>query len=334
MSPADQPQAIDCRRSADPPTLWLSLGLGSVLLHLVFFIVVSVVLTRTAKVQLEVEPIAVEFVDPQADIVQARSAATSRAIAARPGVPSSSNPPSTQAQPSALGSQPFALNQPVEQPFTLPSPVKQRRVPPRPQPQQPNPFNTPVSQQPSPISEPSQPQSTPFPQQSNLPIPSPTQPIPNTNSTPGGLTDSVSSPTPQPVGTQSPVESGTQIGQLPQGRSATVNVQDFRQTADFQKQPPKPIDRQKTVSIDYPSELSNRAISLETNVYIAPNGSVIDTKETKLLSGSTIDQETLDRIANDIFKQWKFVPAQDVRDGKVVTPPISTLRIQAKVTLR
>jgi hypothetical protein len=121
------------------------------------------------------------------------------------------------------------------------------------------------------------------------------------------------------------------IGSLPQGRSATVTVLDSRQTADFQKQPPRPINPQQTISIAYPSELANQTISLETNVYIDPNGLVLDAKETKLLSEGAIDQETLDKLANDIFKQWTFAPAQDIRDGQVVTPPISTLRIKAQV---
>lgn len=328
MSPADQPQAIDWRRSTDPPTLWLSLALGSVLLHLMFFIVVSVVLTRTAKVQLEVEPIAVEFVDPKADTVQARSAAPSRTITARPSAPSSSTPSSAQAQPSAPRSQPSDFNQTVAQPFK-PQPVRPRRVPLRSQPQQPNPLRDSVPQQPNPTSAPSQPQATPFPEQPNAPNSS--QPTPNTDRSPGGLTGSVSSPTPQSTGTESPAESGTQIRQSPQEKNVMVAVSNPRQTSDFQKQPARPLDWQKKVSILCPPTLASCNIHLQVSLFIDQNGAVLDVIEAS--SESANDQETLKNIAKQIFSQWRFEPAKDAPDGKPLMPSPSNLIIDAQVQL-
>ncbi len=100
MSPADRPQEMELRRATEPPTLWLSLVLGSVLIHLLLVVITSLVVARTAKVQQEMEPIAVEIVDPTAAMVQTGGAVSDRTTvqgrATVPGVGTStaSNQPS------------------------------------------------------------------------------------------------------------------------------------------------------------------------------------------------------------------------------------------------
>lgn len=335
-SPTDQPQAAAARRSTDSPTLWLSLALGSVLIHLVLFIITSVLATRTAKVELEMEPIGVEFVDPNA--TAGRAAAPSRAIAMRPGAPSSTPPSNFQAQPAAPRSQPSDFNPPVEQPFTTPPLVKRRRVPVRPQPQQPDPFRNPIPQ-------PTTPSVNPSPFQPNLPLqpsnptnPSQGQPLP-TNSpsqrgAPGAVPNPSNSTSPLPAAAQPPVE-GDKITQPTQGESVAVNVLNASQpSVDVHKQPAQPIGTQKNLLISYSSALAHQTIRLQATLVIAQNGSMLSVEKTTLLSPvGAIDPETLNEIASQIFRQWQFRPALDASDGKPLTPQQSNLIIDAQVQL-
>ena len=348
MSPADQHPAIG-QRSTDPPTLWLSLALGSVLLHLVAFILISVVFTRTAKVQLDAEPITVEFVDPDANPVQAQAAAPTRAIAARPGAPSVSAPQTTPIPPPAI-----EPKRSVESSIIPLPPVRRRPLPLRTQ--QPVPLRPPFSPQPSPTISQTQPQPsptisqtqpqpqpnptrTPFPQQPNAPESGQTQPTPAPNlartGSPGSALNPFSSPDPQPSGTQKPAQ-GSKIAQLPQGDNVAVTVSNPRQTTDFQKQPARPIELQKTVSIRYSSALANQTIHLQASLFIDQKGAMLQVLETRLISSSSegaIDADTLKDLANQIFSQWRFEPAQDAPLGKPLTPSSSNLIIDAQVQL-
>lgn len=325
MSPADQPQAHATLRSTDPPSLWLSLVLGSVLIHLVLFILASLFLTRTASVQIDPEPINVEFVDPTA--VTARSTQSSRAIAVRTGTPSAVNPSATQVPLSTEQSQPSAVNSPIEQPL-IPLPTQQQRLPFRSRQPRSRPPTQPVQPIPTPVSRSAQPQptssGTPFPQSVGA------SPVP-------GQPQAPSSPAPNPSeGSDQPVR-GEQITQLPQGDSVIVTVSNPRQpTVDVQTQAAQPIDDQKSVTVHYSSALAQQTIHLEATLTINQAGQVLGVEKTKLLSsssGSAIDEATLTDLANQIFTQWRFKPAQDNSGGKLSTPPLSNLIIDAHVQL-
>ncbi|PSB35240.1 hypothetical protein [Stenomitos frigidus] len=343
MSPADQPQAIDWRRSTDPPTLWLSLALGSVLIHLVIFILVSVVLTRTAKVQLDAEPIAVEFVDPTTNPVQARSATPSRAIAARPSqtVPNASAnrqaPLTTQIPQASL-----EPRRSVEQPIAPLPPVKRRPLPLRTR--QPQPFRNPLPSQPDPAPNSTQPQPNPFrnslpqqPDRRDLTQPQPAPSNPFQTGLPGAPPNPSGNPDPQPGGSQAPAESGTEIAQQPGGNRVAVVISNPRQpSVDRQQQPAKPKEQQKTVSIYYSgaiAQLPSRSMSIEVPLTIDSNGRVVDIGRASLLSpASSIDQEELDNIADQIFKTWEFEPAQNLSgDNAPLKPLLSNLTVDAQI---
>ena len=329
-NPADQHSLTEVRRSADPPTLWLSLALGSVLIHLVLFILASLAATQTAKVQLDLKPIAVEFVDPNAAVEQVES--VNPTIAARPVTPSASTPSVTQAQPPALP-QSSDFNPPlIEQPF-VPQITKRNRVrlPIQPQPEA---ITTPIPQL-------RNAPATPTPPQSNLPnqtLPSQEAPSPTTNPPQGAVPGSIPNPSNNtalpPAVPEQPVE-GERITQLPQGASVAVTVSNPRSPrVDVQKQPAQPIDLQKTISISYPSALAGQAIRLEATLIIDDTGLMLDVSKTVLLSSSSaINSETLKDLAKQIFRQWQFKPAQDNLDGKQLTPPQSNLIIDAELQL-
>ncbi len=328
-NPADQHSLTDVRRSADPPTLWLSLALGSVLIHLVLFILASLAATQTAKVQLDLKPIAVEFVDP--NTVVERVEASNPTIADRPVTPSASIPSTTQAQPPALPQSSAFNPPPIEQPF-VPQ-IRRNRVRPPIQPQ-PEPLTTPV---PPPRNAPA----TPTPPQSNPPnqtLPSQEVPLPTTNPSQGAASGSTPNPSNNtalpPAASAQPVE-GEKITQLPQGASVAVTVSNPRPPlVDVPVQLAQPIDLQKNILISYRSALAGQTIRLEATLVIDSNGLMLDVSKTTLRSStSAIDPETLNDLATQIFRQWQFKPAQDNLDGKPLTPPQSNLIIDAELQL-
>ncbi|MBD2072806.1 hypothetical protein H6F86_02645 [Phormidium sp. FACHB-592] len=329
-NPADQHSLTEVRRSADPPTLWLSLALGSVLIHLVLFILASLAATQTAKVQLDLKPIAVEFVDPNT-VVQ-RAEAPNPTIAARPVTPSASTPSTTQAQPPALPQSSDFVPPPVEQPF-VPQIARRNRVRAPIQQPQPEPIAPPV---PQPRNAPT----TPTPPQSNPPnqaLPSQEPPPPTTNTPQGAVPGSDPNPsnnTLPPAASEQPVE-GQRITQLPQGASVAVTVSNPRPPlVDIPEQLAQPIDLQKNISISYPSTLAGQTIRLEATLVIDNNGLMLDVSKTSLRSSSSsIDSETLKYLAEQIFSQWQFKPAQDNSNGKLLTPLQSNLTVDAEVTL-
>ena len=339
MSPADQPPAIDWRRSTEPPTLWLTLALGSVLIHLVFFILISIILTRTAKVELNAAPITVEFVDPNANPVQARSTAPNRVIAARPSQPSAVTPLTTQRPQTSV-----EPRRSVEQPLVPLQPVKRKPLPPRTW--QPQPQRNPVPSQTNPATNPTQPQSQPnpfsdpFPQRPNFPDPTQPQPAPSNPAQPvlpGSASNPSGNPDPQPSGSLAPVESGAEIAQKPGGNSVSVVISNAQQpSVDRQQQPAKPIDLQKTVPIYYSgaiAQLPGRRMSLEVPLLIDSNGSVVDFGTIRLLSpGSAIEQAELNAIARQIFTTWKFAPAQNQSGSNPpAKPPLSNLTVDVQI---
>ncbi|MBD2033636.1 hypothetical protein H6F76_00975 [Leptolyngbya sp. FACHB-321] len=329
-NPADQHSLTEVRRSADPPTLWLSLALGSVLIHLVLFILASLAATQTAKVQLDLKPIAVEFVDP--NTVVERVEAPNSTIAARPVTPSASTPATTQAQPPALPQSSDFVPPPVEQPF-VPQITRRNRVPAPIQQPQPEPIAPPV---PQPRNAPT----TPTPPQSNPPnqtLPSQETPPPTTNTPQGAVPGSDPNPsnnTLPPAASEQPVE-GQRIAQLPQGASVAVTVSNPRPPlVDVPEQLAQPIDLQKNILINYPSALAGQTIRLEAALVIDNNGLMLDVSKTALRSSSSaIDPETLNDLAEQIFKQWQFKPAQDNLNGKPLIPPQSNLIVDAELAL-
>lgn len=329
-NPADQYPLTEVRRSADPPTLWLSLALGSVLIHLVLFILASLAATQTAKVKLDLEPIAVEFVEPNAVIERAET--PNPTIAARPVMPSASAPSNTQPQAPALPQSSDFNPPPIEQPF-VPQPARRNRVRTPIQQPQPEPIATPV---PQPRNAPT----TPTPPQPNTPNPSrpsQEQPSPPTNSSQEAVPGSTADPsnnTALPPASEQPVE-GERITQLPQGTSVAVTVSNPRPPlVDVPEQLAQPIDLQKNISISYPSALAGQTIRLEATLVIDDNGLMLDVSKTALRSSSSaIDPETLNDLARQIFRQWQFKPAQDNSNGKLLTPPQSNLIIDAELQL-
>ncbi|XGV98784.1 MAG: hypothetical protein ACAF41_07545 [Leptolyngbya sp. BL-A-14] len=345
MNPADQPQTRKVLRSTEPPSLWLSLVLGSVLIHLVLFILVSLASTRTANVELELDPITVELVDPNTASVQSPP---NRTIAARPGAPSTSQPSTTQAQPRTARTQPSAFNPSVEQPF-VPPPLQRKRLPIRTRQPQPQLPKQPVPPTPAPSSRSTQPQprpsQPPFPQGQDPPLPQPsaTQPAPSQppfGSSQGSLPESQPNPSggvaPQPSGSQAPIE-GQKITQGPFGESAIVTVSNPRQpTADASTRPPQPMDRQKNISLHYASALSNQTVRLQVTLTIDQKGLVADVaKATPLPSGNMSDEATLTDFAKQIFiqNQWQFEPAQDNANGTPVKPLLSNLIVDVEIQL-
>ena len=343
MSPADQPPAIDWRRSTEPPTLWLSLALGSVLIHLVFFILISVVLTRTAKVAIDTEPITVEFVDPNANPVEARSTAPKQVVAGRPIQPTPTAPTSRQAPlTTQIPQTSVEPKRSVEQPPLPLQPIKRNPLPLRTQQpvRRPLPAQTPLATNSTePQSQPT-PSRNPFPQQAPLPGSAQTQPDPDRNQTQTGLPGSAPNPSDnsnsQPSGSLTPVESGNKITLPTQGESASVVISNPRQKFDRQKQPAKPMKQQQTIAVSPPSTItSNGSIRIQTSLEIASNGLVLRASETKLLSPMSsinpIKQADLDDIANQIFRTWAFEPALDAPDGIALKPQQSTLIIDAEI---
>lgn len=362
MNPADQPPIHEAPRSTDPPSLWLSLVLGSVLIHLVLFILASLFLTRTARVEIDPEPISVEFVDPTA--VTAKSIASGQPIAARPGSPSSTKPSATQPQTDTARSQPSAVNPAatssvnpaVEQPFVPQStprrrsPIRTRQTPPKPSRKPVLPFRKPVPPLPDPANSSTQPPpnstrnpfpQSPFPQSPGSPDPKQTLPpssssqerLPANLPNPSGSSESPSAGLPSPA-------VGEPISQGPQGDSVVVTVLSARQPSvvDVQKQPAQPIDSSKAVLISYPSTLGNQTIHLEVLLNIdQKTGRMLRVEKATLLPplpGIAIDEATLYELADQIFRQWQFSPAKDTSDdGKLLTPQESNLIIDAQVKL-
>ncbi|MBC7968574.1 MAG: hypothetical protein H7Z11_00325 [Verrucomicrobia bacterium] len=329
ISPTDQPQAAAARRSTDAPTLWLSLALGSVLIHLVLFIIISVLASRTAKVELEMEPIGVEFVDPNA--IAARPSQTVPNASANRQAPLTTQIPQASLEPKRS----------VEQSIAPLPPVKRRPLPRRSQ--QPQPFRNPLPSQPDPAPNAAQPQPDPFrnslPQQPDRPDLTQPQPAPSNPSQtglPSALPNPSGNPDPQPTGSQAPVESGTKIALPPQGESVSVVVSNPRQKFDLQKQTARPIKSKRAVSLSPPSAIApNQNINIQTSLEIDQNGFVLRALETKLLSPESlinkIDQSDLDSIANQIFRDWDFEPALDSSDGVTLKPQASTLIIDAQI---
>jgi len=330
ISPTDQPQAAAARRSTDAPTLWLSLALGSVLIHLVLFIIISVLATRTAKVELEMEPIGVEFVDPNA--IAARPSQTVPNASANRQAPLTTQIPQASLEPKRSAEQPIA---------PLP-PVKRRPLPRRFQ--QPQPFRNPLPSQPDPAPNAAQPQPDPFrnslPQQPDRPDLTQPQPAPSNPSQtglPSALPNPSGNPDPQPDASQQPTESGIKIAQPPQGRSVSVSISSSRPSSfDRQEQPATPIEPQRTVLIDYADAIAqtpDRSISIEVPLEIDSNGLVVYIGKTRLLSpGSSISQADLDDIAKRIFETWKFKPAQNTSGGSTPSkPPKSDLTVSAQI---
>jgi hypothetical protein len=345
MNSAEQPQTRKVLRSTEPPSLWLSLVLGSVLIHLVLFILVSLASTRTANVELELDPITVELVDPDTASVQSTP---NRTIAARPGAPSARQPSATQAQPRTPRSQPSALNPSVEQPF-VPQPIPRKRLPIRTRQPQPQPSRQPIPPTPTPTSRSTQPQPRPsqslLPQNQNQPSPqtSATQPFPSQSpfapsqgSLPGSQSEPSGSPTPQPSGSQAPIE-GQKITQGPQGNSAIVTVsKPYQPEPDASKQPAQLIDRQKNVSLHYSPVLSNQTIRLQVTLNIDDKGLIADVaKVTPLPSESAIDESISMDLARQIFiqNQWQFQPAQDNANDTPVKPLLSNLIVDVEIRL-
>ena len=327
-NPADQHSLTEVRRSADPPTLWLSLALGSVLIHLVLFILAGLAATQTAKVQLDLKPIAVEFVDPNAVVERAET--PNPTIAARPVVSSASIPSNTQPQAPAPPQSSDFNPPPIEQPF-VPQPSRRNRV--RIQQPQPEPIATPVPQPRNAPIPPASPQSNP-PNPSRLSQAQPSSPTnPSQGAAPGSTSDP-SNNTALPPASEQPAE-GERITQLPQGASVAVTVSNPRPPlVDVPEQLAQPIDLQKNISISYRSALAGQTIRLEATLVIDDNGLMLDVSKTALRSSSSaIDPETLNDLASQIFRQWQFMPAQDNRDGKVLMPPQSNLIIDAELQL-
>jgi hypothetical protein len=130
---------------------------------------------------------------------------------------------------------------------------------------------------------------------------------------------------------------GERISQGPLGDSIIVTVSNPRQpTVDVQLQAAQPIETQKNVTVRYSSALAQQTIRLETTLTIDQTGLVLKVEKTTLLSSSarsTIDEATLNDLATQIFTQWRFQPAQNNSNGKVSTPPLSNLMIEAQVQL-
>ena len=344
MNSADQSQALKVLRSTEPPSLWLSLVLGSALIHLVLFILVSLASTRTATVELALDPITVELVDPNA---ASAPAAPSRTTVAGSGAPTARQSSATQSPPSPPRSQPSALNPSLEQPF-VPQPIQRRRLPIRTRQPQLQPSRPPVAPTPIPTNR-STPQPRPspslFPQNQNPPSsqasasqPFPSQPpsSPSQGSLSGSQPDPSESSASQSSGSQASAE-GQKITQGPLGESAIVTVSNPRQpTADASAQPPQPIDRQKNLSLHYPSVLSNQTVRLQVTLTIDEKGLVADVGTATLLSsGSAIDAATLTDFAKQIFSQnqWQFEPAQDNANGTLVKPLLSNLIVDVEIRL-
>lgn len=321
MNPADQPQSATAQRAAEPPTLWLSLALGSILIHLVLFILASLVSNHTAKVQLDIEPIAVEFVDPKA----VRSTASSRAIAVRPGKPSSTQPSSTQIQPNAP-QQPSSLNQPIEQPFVPLQPVKPVR------PRQPQTH----------LTRPASPQQP-------LNSPTLTQPNFSSNSSQGGSlgtssqgespgTSSVNGAQ-QTSGLQQPATSTNKIAEPPLSGDFVVDEVAVSETDDRHKRQAS-IESPSPVQIQYSpliAQALKQGITIKVRLTIDQYGVIQDIGSASLLPAESaiVDQATLDRLANDIFKSpsLKVEPAQDAPDGSPSKPLPSDPTITARIRL-
>jgi len=302
-----------------------------VLIHLVLFIIISVLATRTAKVELEMEPIGVEFVDPNA--IAARPSQTVPNASANRQAPLTTQIPQASLEPKRS----------VEQSIAPLPPVKRRPLPRRSQ--QPQPFRNPLPSQPDPAPNAAQPQPDPFrnslPQQPIIPDPAPSQPAASRNPAQTGLPGSVSppsgNPNPQPDASQQPTESGIKIAQPPQGRSVSVSISSSRPSSfDRQEQPATPIEPQRTVLIDYADAIAqtpDRSISIEVPLEIDSNGLVVYIGKTRLLSpGSSISQADLDDIAKRIFETWKFEPAQNTSGGSTPSkPPKSDLTVSAQI---
>jgi hypothetical protein len=141
---------------------------------------------------------------------------------------------------------------------------------------------------------------------------------------------------PLPADSQPPA-TGERISHGPQEESVFVKVTNFSPpSVDISRQPAQPSVFQQNLFIRYPSALSTQTINLQAALIIDQNGKVLSVEKATLLSsslGSTIDEETLTTVANQIFTQWQFNPAQDRVDGKLVKPPQSNLVVNAQVQI-
>lgn len=335
-------------RPPESASLWVILLAGSVLFHVLLLLSFRLLWLRTARVELEPQPIAVELIQPEAELSRAASpnparSVGNRATAPRATVPSTSTTTQSSSEPTA----PAFPSTPVE---PTPRPRSSRRTlqptptPPASRPQQPTPprSQSPVRPTPTPTQPPESSRSDPpRTNQSSGPAddpdrpPSPQPQVPSDNS-PADTTDrSETGGTGNPPsstegsGERGPQGSGTPIPP-PQGTQVAVQVTRSFQKVDFKPQQARPRETSRQMPVFYLAKPGE--VSLEVHLEIDPKGSVLNILGVRVLSSTqALPAETINDMARQIFTNWSFEPAQD---GQPLRPVHSDLFLEARIILR
>lgn len=341
--PGDRPQ--------ESASLWVLLLAGSVLFHVLLLFSFRLLWLRTARVELEPAPIAVELLQPEAEI--ARSARTNparsvgnRATAPRAIAPSTSTTTQSSSEPTAPN---FSTSPVAPTPRPLRRNPPSTTTPPASRPQQPTPSRSqsPAGQSPAPTRSPEQPrpgssQSDPprtnqSPDPANDPDRPPASPPQNPpDNSPQGPTDQPAaggngnppSPT-EPSGDRGPQASGTPIPP-PQGTQVAVQVTRSFQKVDFKPQQARPRETSRQMPVFYLAKPGE--VSLEVHLEIDSTGSVLNILGVRVLSSTqALPAEMVNDIARQVFTNWSFEPAQD---GQPLRPVHSDLFLEARIILR
>jgi len=344
MNPATPvQQRSDRRRYSDPPLLWISLLGGSVGIHLLLFLCGYLTATRWLKMQVTVDPIAVDVVPSVPESAPSISSSSTRSTP-NPAIASSTPPPVTQ--PNSAPRQPAATPVPIEpsQPSLQRSPTgdNRRQVPP----------TTPQHQQRPPRQKqpPRSPLPVPFPGASNSPRSAPpdgTMPSPNPAHSPASTPDPpLSSPSPLPdTGSASP-SPGASPSLPPTGSSGnsplpTVPISSNPVPAQFSAKVIKvePSTDAKDPPAHFATLIPGKTTQTFTSTVSEPNGCLLTPeslhgfKQTVILrivvnrQGKVDDQEKpsirrssgndrYDELAACVIRNWTFNPAYNLKNGR------------------
>ena len=322
VSPTVAPSSVfKPQRLAEPPAFWITLLVASVLIHGLFFLILRQTWMKTARVQVDVAPIAVELLESAPEAGSSQSNGTPiTAPAASASAPSAPTepiaPPDNTAERSPAQQAPFAAA-PAQSDVTA-APVPQR---------QPAPDNTtaaPATSQSLPATN------SPTPEPSAGTEPQPQSPAPSPVTGEASSTPPTAAPDPTPAapgaGTEpSPGNSpSSEVGrpQLPvvpvtaqRGEGGGIkimvlDVTDANQGRDVTDVGERAIARPQVTSqplpdIVYPASIElNLGQSVQLLVLVDRSGNA---KAIEVLQGSKV--EDLDNLAKELIQKIQFEPA-------------------------
>lgn len=320
------------RRPIESPRLWVSLVIGSLLVHVLFFLSLRFYLMRTVKVAVVPAPITIDFVPDSsrraAPQRRPRSATNPSTLTTRAATNERRSPPATAngaiAPPDSADNATLvpstdrpSFSQPAKRvdPIT-PPPSRPRRRPSR------SPADT----------APDSPQPQKPPDRRQRPPAATSPPV----EPPLNGTHTATDPgTPEQSDDQGPIGSGVGLPPTQAGTATVQVVGEPYQVQDIKDRAAKPRLAYRELAVPYPGANTD-PIELRVQLEIDEKGRVVlPLLDIKLLnSNQAIAPERLQNLAERIFTDWEFEPAYDRKDDTTLEPTRSDLFLEIKITWR